>query len=230
MPYSLSLFGQLEFHKLIKSLNKIDHVAVLDLPFGQDIKIYQYYQTVHGKMIVHGFLPRLPRFNRTFGENIELMRMLKNPALIPREPLDRSLAESAQDVMRLFKVRYIVLHKHYFAPDAFNRVNALVKATLPTRLIAQDEHISAYRVEDEGGDAREGGLASRIDFGAASRFPVLLEGWSQGESGHGRTFAWSNAQVSTLWCYLPKVTMMKMELRLAPLNFTLLPKQFVKIL
>jgi len=206
-----------------------DPVAVLDLPFGKEITIYQYYQTVHGKKIVHGVLPRLPSFNRTFGENIGLVRMLRNPALIPQGPLDRSLAESARDVMHLFEVRYIVLHKHYFASDAFHRVNALVKATLPTQLIAQDEHLIAYRVEDEGGDAHEGGLASLVDFGAESGFPVLLEGWSEGESGLGQTFAWSNAQVSTLWCYLPRVSRMKMELRLAPLNFPLLPKQFVKV-
>ena len=84
--------------------------------------------------------------------------------------------------MRLFKIRYIVIHKDYFASDAFNRVDALVKATLPAQLIAHDEHITAYRVEDEVGDAHEARRTYLIDFGAVSGFPALLEGWSHGES------------------------------------------------
>ena len=206
-----------------------DPIAVLDLPFGHDIKIYQYYQTVHGKKLIHGFLPRLPSFNQTFGDNIGLVRMLKSPSLIPQDSLDRLLAEQAKDVMRLFKIRYIVIHKDYFASDAFNRVNALVKATLPAQLIAHDEHITAYRVEDEVGDAREARRTYVVDFGAVSGFPALLEGWSHGESWDGHTYAWSSAQESTLWLDLPKILRMKMDLRLFPFSFPSSPKQLVKI-
>ena len=206
-----------------------DPITVLDLPFGHDIKIYQFYQTVHGKKIMHGFLPRLPSFNRTFGENIRLMRMLRKPGLIPPAPLDRSIAESANDVMRLFKIRYIVIHKDYFASDAFNRVAALINATLPVQLIAQDQHITAYRVQDEVGNAYEARRAYLIDFGAASGFPALLAGWSHEESSDGLTYAWSNAPESTLWLNLPKVSSMKMDLRLSPFSFPSSPKQLVKI-
>jgi hypothetical protein len=140
-----------------------------------------------------------------------------------------SVAEQAKDVMRLFRIRYIVIHKDYFTSDAVNRVEALVKPTLPAQLIAQDEHITAYRVQAEVGSTYEARRAYLIDFGAASGFPAFLEGWSEGESVAGQTYAWSNAQVSTLWCYLPKVARMKMELRLAPFEHPLLPKQLVKI-
>jgi hypothetical protein len=229
MPYFLSPFGRSAFHKFIKNIKEdSDPIAVLDLPFGDDIKIYQYYQTVPGKKIIHGFLPRLPSFNRTFGENILLLRMLNSQAMIPRDPFDRLLAEQAQDVMHLFKVRYIVIHKDYFAFDAFIRVDALVKATLPAQLSAQDEHITAYRVEGEVGDAHEARRAYLVDFGAVSGFPALLEGWSHEESSDGLTYARSNAQESTLWFDLPKVSMMKMDLRFSPFRFPSSPKQLVK--
>ena len=155
--------------------------------------------------------------------------MLKSPSLIPKDSLDRLLAEQAKDVMRLFKIRYIVIHKDYFASDAFNRVDALVKATLPAQLIAQDEHIAAYLVEDEVGDAREARRTYVVDFGAEFGFPALLEGWSHGESRDGHTYAWSSGQESTLWLDLPKILRVKMDLRLFPLSFPSSPKQLVKI-
>jgi hypothetical protein len=195
----------------------LDPIAVLDLPFGDNIKVYQYYQTVHEKKLIHGFLPRLPSFNRTFGENILLLRMLESPTLIPQDPRDRLLAEQAQDVMRLFRIRYIVVHKDYFASDDFVRVEALVKATLPVQIIAQDEHITAYRVEDRTGDAHPARRAYLIDFGTVSGVPAVLEGWPHEESSNGLTYAWSNAQESTLWLDLSKASRMKMSCGFPPL-------------
>ena len=83
IPFPLWQVSVPQVYQIIKE--DPDPIAVLDLPFGHDIKIYQYYQTVHGKKLIHGFLPRLPSFNQTFGENIGLVRMLKNPSLIPQD-------------------------------------------------------------------------------------------------------------------------------------------------
>jgi hypothetical protein len=206
-----------------------DSVGVLDLPFRHDMKIYQYYQTVHEKRIVYGFVPRLPLFNRTFGDNIPLVRMLKDPDLIPPPPRDHRLAEQAREVSRLLNIRYIVLHKDYFASDALARVAALVTSTLPAQVIAHDDHIIAYRLADEIADAPAARRRYLIDFGAESGYPALLEGWSHRESGDGLTYAWSNAPESTLWLYLPRVTTMKMDLRVAPFSFPSSPPQRVTI-
>jgi hypothetical protein len=99
---------------------------------------------------------------------------------------------------------------------------------LPTRLLAQDEDVIAYRVKDED-EAYQARHAYLIDFGAMSGFPALLEGWSHGESGGGVTYAWSNAQESILWFDFPKALTMKIEMRLSPFSFPSSSKQLVKI-
>ncbi len=203
--------------------------VVLDLPFADDIKIYQFYQTTHEKRIVSGFVPRLPLVNRTFGDNIRLVRMLKDPRLIPHDPRDSSLAEEGQAVGRLLNIRYIVIHKDYFSSGASDRVATLVNTAFPVHVIAQDEHIIAYRVADADGDVRAVGPPYLIDFGTESGFPALLAGWSPAEFAHDLTYAWSNAQESTAWLYLPYVTTMKMDLRLFPFTFPSSPNQRVSV-
>ncbi len=204
-------------------------VAILELPFSSDITIYQYYQTVHGKKLVNGSLNRLPVFNQTFGENIPLVRMLKRPQTIPRDGIDSSLAETAGNIVQLFKIGYIVLHRNYFTPEDFRRIDALVKATLPARLIAQEGDVFAYRIESEGMGRRANRGAYRIGFGTEAGPPVLLEGWSTSESRGPSTFAWSNARESTLWLHLAERSNMRMDLRLFPFTFPSAPTQQVKI-
>jgi hypothetical protein len=184
---------------------------------------------VHGKKLMHGWLNRLPLFNQTFGENIPLIRMLKRPESIPHGPLDTSLASQASDIIQLFKLRYIVLHKDYLPSEAVDRIDTLLRAVLPVRLIAEDRHIVAFQTVLEGGDQMGPRNAYEVDFGSEYGLPVLLDGWSTGESSEGRTFAWSNAQESSVWLYLPQVSNMKMDLHLSPFRLPSSSRQQVKI-
>ncbi len=130
-----------------------DTFTVLEIPFGwltglrrvgEFLPPFLYYQTVHEKKLVGGYISRVPD---------EVIRALARRALV-RRILElqggNSLAGLSHDSpvgtplddFKALKVRYVIIHP----PFDHSRVRDYVEATLPVEKISEEDGVVAFRV------------------------------------------------------------------------------------
>jgi hypothetical protein len=153
-----------EFYKNIS--NEKEDYAILELPVGEcpDRKysnftytFYQYYQTIHQKRIIGGYLSRnIPQKVINFTENTTFIRNLK----YPDSPLANKIEQNISQILKEYNIKYIVLHKkflfkHYSGAidsvkvsDSYVRkVKQLLDNVFENRTIYEDEQIRVYALD-----------------------------------------------------------------------------------
>jgi hypothetical protein len=150
-----------------------DTFALLEVPLGDpDASLHQsnylYYQTLHHKPLVGGYLSRLR--DDPFIEGNPLVRAFKDPTSLPTI-LDQQagavgdLAPLVAATRALFQtnaVRYIILHKQQMSAGSLARVDPLAGAVSGAAPVYDDAEIRVYEVT---GPAAPTALIVQFDLG-----------------------------------------------------------------
>lgn len=142
--------------------NDSEDYAILELPFNiVSMAKLMYYQTHHEKKLVSGYVSRTPPSAIKFTNSTPFIKQLYNPYpyLVNEYGQNDILVsdELAYNVLNYYNIRYIVLHKddnyyNYYrkcypqlAID-FESMNNLLKTTLRTTPIYEDENLVIYNI------------------------------------------------------------------------------------
>ena len=189
-----------------------DPVTVLELPISAAIPVYQYYQTMHGKPLLGGYLNRLHPWYDDFAESFPTMRLLKDPP----DVLDSAESSDGADFLRFFRVRYVIVHSRIAGDRQSRKLAAFVRHAFPLQLMAEDDGTLFYRVE---GRTPATTLPIVLDFSPEHPDPILKMGWAQSEHMAQLTAAWAEGTTSRLWVELPTPTSMELTLRVQPFSY-----------
>lgn len=122
-----------------------DDYAVLEVPISpitSPIPKWLYYQTIHEKRLVGGFVSRLPPYTLDFLNSplIGELACLDEVGEVNKDRLREGIA-----LLKLHNVRYVIVHRDYLANQQFKRVETLLKEA-GLRIVYDDEIVIAYIV------------------------------------------------------------------------------------
>jgi hypothetical protein len=124
--------------------------ALVELPrdycYAQcQVSEYQYYQTVHRKKLVGGYVARNPSYALDFLYNTPVIRKLNFPEL-PPDILRQALSEVGLSLLNYYDVRYIILHRNYMTPEMFHQVDGFINDVLRIPPDYQDATTKRYMI------------------------------------------------------------------------------------
>jgi hypothetical protein len=120
--------------------------------FGTFPPSFLYYQTVHEKRIIGGYISRVPDRKKRVIVARPLLRKileLQGTNLAPDIIHDQPGGTPIDDLAAL-QVRYIIIH----APFSRAPVRDYVEATLPVEKISEENGVVAFQVTSRGGKTR----------------------------------------------------------------------------
>lgn len=173
--------------------------ALVELPrdycYAQcQVSEYQYYQTVHRKKLVGGYVARNPSYALDFVYNTPVIRELNFPEL-PPDILRQDLSEVGLSLLNYYDVRYIILHRNYMTPEMFQQVDGFINDVLRVPLDYQDVNMRRYRV---------------IETGEPVAFLTLGNNWQGVEMWDGIPTRWMSNN-ATLFAIAPQPTEAKLS-------------------
>ena len=168
--------------------------ALVELPrdycYAQcQVSEYQYYQTVHRKKLVGGYIARNPSYALDFLYHTPVIRELNFPEL-PPDILRQDLSEAGLSLLNYYDVRYIILHRNYMTPEMFHKVDGFIEDVLRLPLDYQGANIRRYRV---------------IETNSPVVFLTLGNNWHGVEMWDGIPTRWMSNN-ATLFAIAPKPT------------------------
>ncbi|MBI4497637.1 MAG: hypothetical protein HY689_07060 [Chloroflexi bacterium] len=130
--------------------------ALLELPFGQAVgphtragqteAILQYYQVVHRKRLLNGFVARERAEKALFFTTLPGLRWLLHPEAGPPDAPDRN-REAVRRAVQALDIRYALVHPRLFQDVAAkSRVQDYLEQVLDAGEVYRDEHVVAYRI------------------------------------------------------------------------------------
>jgi hypothetical protein len=203
--------------------------SLLDVPLGIDIAKYQYYQTAHRRKLLTGFSPRPSHVLKEYANTFPLIKTLKEQDRIldGEWPWDR---QDAQQLIDVFDVDAIVLHRKYLKPETVDRLQRVLMNTFPIEKRVEEENlIVLWMARDRSSQAHWDGAAYRWDFDSSDATPWLLDGWWPSEHSGNITFAWADGKPARLWAFFPRPHNALLELGLSPFTFPGCPRQGIKV-
>jgi hypothetical protein len=168
--------------------------ALVELPrdycYAQcQVSEYQYYQTVHRKKLVGGYVARNPSYALDFLYNTPVIRELNFPEL-PPDILRQELSEVGLSLLNYYDVKYIILHRNYMTPEMFSKVDSFINDVLRTPLDYQGANVRRYRV---------------IEADESMPFLTLGNNWQGVEMWDGIPARWMSNN-ATLFAIAPQPT------------------------
>jgi hypothetical protein len=203
--------------------------TVLELPLDWHIIKYHYYQAIHGKRLLVGHPFRSREKYTVYPAGLPLMPFLKEPKLLLDQGMPEDARQNAARLVTFFDVRYIIIHRRYLDPRAFEAMDRFIGEYFPHGDRWADGEIVVYPVGRNEGSAVVWPEDYVIDFGAPNRQFALLSGWSFDERSGDTTFRWSNDRESSMYLYLEAITDRMLEMRLQPFIFEQSPRQTVAV-
>jgi len=168
--------------------------ALVELPrdycYAQcQVSEYQYYQTVHRKKLVGGYVARNPSYALDYLYNTPVIRELNFPEL-PPDILRQDLSEVGPSLLNHYDIRYIILHRNYMTPEMFHQVDGFISDVLRIPLDYQDANIRRYRI---------------IETAEPVAFLTLGNNWQGVEMWNGIPARWMSNN-ATLFAIAPQPT------------------------
>jgi hypothetical protein len=189
IPYTMSSAEVPSFYKQIS--NDGDNYAIFEIPNLEYIIAtyadYMYYQSIHEKMLVNGFVSRTPSnvieffaITPIFSHLIDLHSSFEDEDI-----LEQNLTGICQPILNYYGIRYIVLHPDRMTASHINSVNQFLKASVDKYpIIHENDSIIVYKVND-------------IPSG---NFMSLGSGWHGLENWEGTSTRWmSNEAVLIIY-------------------------------
>ena len=147
IPYPMSITNVPLFYEQISKDG--ENYSILELPANivlQTPNEVMYYQTIHGKKLVNGDLPRIPDDKVKFFESIspinKLVHLQSNKSNQTPEKINFASLSSYN-----INLRYIILHKKFFSTvDQFNYVNNSLKVSLgESPIVYKNDSLIVYK-------------------------------------------------------------------------------------
>jgi len=109
--------------------------------------LFQYYQAVHGKRLLSGYLSYIPRdvityySKNEFIKDLVFLQDIKNPPDLKHKMIKRNKKFQTKKFMDLFDIRYIILHKQDLKGGSYEFLMAYLIKCLPEmeKVIDNDE-------------------------------------------------------------------------------------------
>jgi hypothetical protein len=163
-----------EFYRRIAK-EKEDY-AILELPVGEcpgkgcpdplygnfTYRFYMYYQTVHNKKILGGYLARnIPKEVVAFTESTNVIMNLKHPNNQLPEKIIQNIS-IAKSILKDFNIKYVILHKQFTFKQFFKeyfenvkvsntyieRVKPILDRIFENEIFYEDNQITVYKVNN----------------------------------------------------------------------------------
>jgi hypothetical protein len=149
---------------------------------------YMYYQTVHGKKLVNGYVSREPFWANIFLASTPIVSNLLffTPTFnlsshTGKDILNQHVADVGTSIFNYYNINYVVLHKDRLTAEQFEFANDLLKEAFnvePT--IHENPSLVVYEVRDE----------------PVKLFSILKDGWYDPENLTGVPLRWMGENAS----------------------------------
>lgn len=230
VPLPLNDVRPSPFYKMLGE-DKEDY-AILQLPLGWrnsygmmgiERTMVQAYQFEHGKRMLAGNTSRNPDFKFAYFAGIPALKTiadLEKGYTVPLSQVEKD-RKSVQDVLELFDIRYLVVHREYVEPET----EEYAREILPLEKVFDDGAIAGYKIKRLFHSE-----PLLIDFGAPETSMYRGEGWSGNERlEDGTTLNWSDRATSAV--YFPNYGQedLVLKARLKPFVYTNMPDQSAEL-
>lgn len=124
--------------------------TVLEIPVGvrSGIDIFghgdnlQFYQTIHGKRMINGMIARVPRHIFEYYRGWPALQLLAGEPVSDGVDVDANFTE----LMRGFRVGYVVVHPSLLEPPALERIDRLLTRQPELKLVEKTATVRVYQV------------------------------------------------------------------------------------
>jgi hypothetical protein len=176
-----------------------DDYAILEVPdvvfmrwHSRTFPDYMYYQSVHGKKIVNGYVSRQPYYANGFLATAPLISelmfntpSLNAPSAKVRDILEQNLTGLGDSIMNEFNIRYLIIHKDRLTLDQFAFASSLLNRSL----------VDAPRVYEN-----DSMIIYRARSGSIKPFLMLGSGWNDPDNMNSTAMRWMGDE-ATLFIY-----------------------------
>jgi hypothetical protein len=120
-----------------------DDYAILEVP-GFAAANYMYFQTIHGKKLVNGYVSRTPYYALEFASHAPLISNIISRSDTPiMEDITKKMVIKQNrteliSVLSYYNIKYIIIHKEYLSDKEFSFASNLVHDTLGIEPTAYD--------------------------------------------------------------------------------------------
>lgn len=134
-PFQMSSAEVPAIYRLLA--NETDDYAILEVPESA-VAYYMYFQTIHGKKLVNGYVSRTPDYALKF-MSIPLISSLLAPSDTPiMEDIIKQNQKGLLSLLRYYNIKYIIIHKRYLSDKEFSFASNLINETLGLEPVAYD--------------------------------------------------------------------------------------------
>jgi hypothetical protein len=158
IPYPMSSAKVPNFYYSLA--NDPEDYAILEVPNLAPYHVpqeFMYYQTIHEKKLVCGYVSRTPNYTMKFLDSTPFISQLSRLYLIDRsipilreEIIEQNITDIGASISNFYNIRYIILHRTYMTKEQFEFANKLLQATLKEKPELHDEDsLIVYEVKKE---------------------------------------------------------------------------------
>ncbi|MHB8120313.1 MAG: hypothetical protein ACYDHX_16600, partial [Methanothrix sp.] len=114
-----------------------DDYAILEVP-GSAAANYMYFQTIHGKKLVNGYVSRAPDYALKF-MSIPLISDLISPSNTPiMEDIIKQNQKGLSSILSYYNIKYIIIHNEYISDKEFSFASNLIQDALGIEPVVYD--------------------------------------------------------------------------------------------
>lgn len=162
--------------------NDEEDYAILEVPIIWYADVL-YYQTLHGKNLVGGYVSRPPNDAIEFLKSTPLVSDLLNFYPSDNDIINQNLAEIAPSIADYYNIRYIILHKDRLTAEQFDFARGVIQKSIKEEpIIYENDSMFIYEVKKE----------------PITSFIVLNGGWHNLEDWGGIPTRWMPDDASLL--------------------------------
>jgi hypothetical protein len=120
-----------------------DDYAILEVP-GFAVANYMYFQTIHGKKLINGYVSRTPDYALEFASRAPLISNIisRSDAPIMEDITKKDVIKQNRteliSMLTSYNIRYIIIHKTYLSDNEFSFASNLVHDALGIKPVAYD--------------------------------------------------------------------------------------------
>src|SRR3989338_614788 len=117
-------FSQIKIPDIYKKIaNDKEDYVVVDAPLNDFGGAYSmYYQTIHGKKVVGGYVARTPLYSKYFIENNPVLHLLAEPGNYYTINLTEKEISESLDNLKKNGIKYVIVHKNLMVKRSFQKV------------------------------------------------------------------------------------------------------------
>ena len=183
IPYPMSSAKVPNFYCCIA--NDPEDYAILELPNlapHHVVPEFMYYQTIHEKKLVCGYVSRTPNYVIKFLDSTPFISQLshlyildKTIPILREDIINQNITDIGASILNFYNIRYIILHTEYMTKEQSEFANKLLQATLKEKPeLYEEDTLIVYKVKKE----------------PLKSFITLDENWHGLESWHNFSTRW----------------------------------------